>query len=164
MLPPADCDAVFSMLLTTSSTTRAIKGEEERDLMFARLFGLFAFVNSGILFQSTHSTLDHFRQTIQGLIGIYRAKTWIRESVGWAILTLLQGLIEARATVPWTADALDVALESLYGAGNEWTPEKIAWTIYLQEQGLVRTLMAAHQRTMFRCYGIRYLPPRGLTG
>ena len=63
-----------------------MRGAEERDLMFGRLFGYLALIRSGKLSGDNASIV----KTLDALIELHQRKAWIREVVSESILFLLQ--------------------------------------------------------------------------
>lgn len=118
-----------------------MKGTEERDNLFARLFGLTAVVESGILFQSK-ATLEDFKLCFGELMALGEKKSWIRESAWWTVTTGVKSLLNSEVT--WREDAVKALLQRMYGTtgddesskkhrGMEWTQDKAAMTLILQE-------------------------------
>jgi len=104
-----------------------MKGSEERDMMFARLFGIIALADSGTLFAST-ARLEDFVTVVDSLMALGDAKEWLAEAAGWGLLRVAEGL--ADSSVEWKAEALKVMTDKLY-SNSTWTPEKIALTLSL---------------------------------
>ena len=67
-----------------------MRGSEERDVMFGRLFGYLALIRSGRLREDQPSALH----ALDRLVGLHKRKVWIREVVSEAILMLLEELSE----------------------------------------------------------------------
>ena len=70
-------------------------GQEERDFMFAGLFGCIAVHRSGILVAKTTSEEDRLAltvKTIQILLSISKKKKWIRQSCYEVILSILNDM------------------------------------------------------------------------
>lgn len=119
-----------------------MKGVEERDNLFARLFGLTAVVESGILFQD-NASLEDFKLCLGELMALGEKKSWIRESAWWTVIKGVRSLLET--SVAWKEDAIKALLRRIYGTtgendepsskprGMEWTQEKAALTLILQD-------------------------------
>lgn len=105
-----------------------MKGSDERDMMFARMFGVTSIVDSGLLFSFT-STQDDFMSVIDSLIALADSKAWMVEAAGWGLLRAAEGLLAS--SVEWKDDALAALTERVY-ANRVWSPEKIALTLALQ--------------------------------
>lgn len=118
----------MSLLLRASYWSKGMKGSDERDMMFARLFGVTAIVDSGLLF-SPSSTLDDFVSVLDSLLALADSKAWLSEAAGWGLLRAAEGLVSS--SVSWKDDALSALTERVY-ADRAWSPEKIALTLALQ--------------------------------
>jgi DNA polymerase phi len=134
---------MISLIVRGSQTSNAMKGTEERDNLFARLFGLTAVVESGILFQPKAS-MEDFKICFGELMALGEKKSWIRESAWWTVLTGVKTLLAS--DVSWREDAVKALLQRMYGTtgdkddesskkhrGMEWTQEKAALTLVLQD-------------------------------
>lgn len=120
-----------------------MSGQEERDVLFARLFGITAVVRSGLLVRqkplpSTSSSnvpvssLETYTSVLTYLLEIGQAKSWLRESAWWTIGLAIDAV--QASSVPWKVEALDATIGGVY-LGEEdgfWTPDKVAITLKLQ--------------------------------
>lgn len=133
---------IISLVVRGSQTSNAMKGTEERDNLFARLFGLASIIESGMLF-GTKATLEDFKICLGELMALGEKKSWIRESAWWTVLTGIKGLLTSQ--VEWKDAAISAVLQRVYGTdgkpheetakkarGMEWTQEKAALTLVLQ--------------------------------
>lgn len=129
---------VYPLLKSSSEIASGSKGSEERDLLFARLFGIHAVVASGFLFRST-STFYDWRVAIEEVIYLGERKAWLRESAGWVVQGATRQLLQ-REDVEWKAEAIQLLIETAFKptpAGTlEWTPERLALAILLQHSGV----------------------------
>lgn len=116
-------------------------GQEERDLLFARLFGFTSIIHSGLLVRqtplpnsastSTHaSSLAGYQETLSQLILLGERKSWLRESAGWTIALAIDALITS--DVGWKDEALEATTQALFDDRKTWTPEKVALALKLQ--------------------------------
>lgn len=112
-----------------------MKGSDERDMMFARLFGMTAIVQSQSLFAPS-ATKDDFRGVIEELEKLGQAKAWMRESAWWALVQSVLLLLESR--VQWKEDALREVIDVVFEEKG-WTQEKVALVLTLEQSGLVST-------------------------
>ncbi|BEJ00908.1 hypothetical protein CcaverHIS631_0507650 [Cutaneotrichosporon cavernicola] len=119
---------VISLLLRASQWSKGMKGSDERDMMFARLFGITAVVDSGLLFSSS-AALEDFITVLDSLLALADAKAWLAEAAGWALLRVGESLIAS--SVEWKDEALEAVAERVY-ADRAWSPEKVALTLALQ--------------------------------
>lgn len=119
---------VISLLLRASQWNKGMKGSDERDMMFARLFGVTAVVDSGLLFAPT-ATLEEFTTVLDSLLALADSKAWLAEAAGWGLLRAVEGLLTS--SVEWKTEALTALTERVY-ADRAWSPEKVALTLALQ--------------------------------
>lgn len=117
-------------------------GQEERDVIFARLFGLSAVIQSGLLVRAgtlgsstsattEASTLESYRQTVVELLVLGEKKSWLRESAWWTIALGVDMLNDS--DVKWKDKAADVTLQLLFIENKSWSPEKVALSLKLQD-------------------------------
>ncbi|KAJ9108957.1 hypothetical protein QFC21_000280 [Naganishia friedmannii] len=134
----------FAVALTerATQTSKAMRGPEERDAYFGRLFGTLAIIDSHMLF-SPEATLADFKNCIGELFTLGDKKSWLRESAWWAVMRAVRMLLDDDVTVEWKEAALDGLITRVYGKstsdaatakahGAEWTQEKVALTLVLQ--------------------------------
>jgi len=116
-------------------------GQEERDVLFARLFGLTAVIQSGLLVRTgaletpassapQASTLTGYEETIKALFALGEKKSWLRESAWWSIALAVDPLKDSE--VPWKTEAVEVTLQQLFVENKIWSPEKVALGLKLQ--------------------------------
>ncbi|KAK4686071.1 DNA polymerase phi, partial [Tremellales sp. Uapishka_1] len=122
---------VFSLIMRNSQFGNGGKGSDERDMMFARLFGLTSLIQSGALFSSS-STLADFENVVDQLLLLGQVKAWLRESSWWALIEATRGLLESK--VEWKKDAEDGLVEKVFTEDKQWTQEKVAIALVLQEK------------------------------
>ena len=117
-------------------------GQEERDMLFARLFGLMSVIRSGLLVRTAPlptsasskteaSTLSNCKEVIDQLLSLGEKKSWLRESAWFTIGLAIDAL--ATSEVSWKKEALDFVIEQLFTVTTTWGPEKIALSLKLQE-------------------------------
>ena len=128
-------------------------GQEERDLLFARLFGLTAIIHSGLLLRtqpllprsaSAPSNPESCAAVLGALLALARAKSWLTEAAYWAIGRTMDRLAAAvEEDVPWREEAVRNLLEGVFGEDcsteggarksvSMWTPERIALALRAQ--------------------------------
>lgn len=102
-------------------------------MLFARLFGITAVINSGSLFTSA-ATIEDFRVVTGELVNLGRKKGWLRESAWWTLILAVEGLLDAQ--VDWREEAVNEAIDKLYGREGEggWSSEKVALTLVLEQK------------------------------
>lgn len=116
-------------------------GQEERDVLFARLFGFMSIIQSGLLVRigsSSNSapvemsTLSNYTDILSQLITLGEKKSWLRESVWHTILTAIDVLHSSKVT--WKSDAVETTCQQIFVEYKFWTPEKI--TVALKMKSL----------------------------
>jgi DNA polymerase phi len=132
----------ISLLLRSSQTSKSNKGQENRDFLFARLFGLTAIVNSGALFATT-ANIDDFRVVTGELVGLGRRKGWLKESAWYTLISAVEGLLASEAS--WAEEALTEVIDKAYGREAEggWSSEKVALTLLLEQKRPVSAAISA---------------------
>ncbi len=136
---------LISLILRASATTAGMRGSDERDLLFARLFGMHAVIASNLLFLDGDDSAGAWVTCVDALLALGQRKAWIRESAWYTLLRALESL--GASGVAWTEEAVTYLVERVYkGAppreaaaegqaeskGVPWTQEKVALTIVLQ--------------------------------
>ncbi|KAF8652685.1 hypothetical protein AX16_004190 [Volvariella volvacea WC 439] len=135
------CSQIVTLIMDGTKTQGSMTGQEERDILFARLFGLTAVVQSGLLVRkgtlttsastsSEVSSLEILKEVIGQLVGLGEKKSWLRESAWWSIsltVDVLKG-----SEVAWKGEAVDAMLQSLFADHKAWSPEKVALALKLQ--------------------------------
>lgn len=136
-----------------SRTTGNQTGQEERDLLFARLFGLASIVHSGLLVRtrpplpqsaSAPSTPESCEAVLKALQTLACAKSWLAEAAYWEVGSALDLLsVASDEDVPWREEVVRALLEQEFGESSSteegakksevvWTPEKIALALRAQ--------------------------------
>ncbi|KAH9857639.1 DNA polymerase phi-domain-containing protein [Lenzites betulinus] len=132
------CSQITRIILESSQTQGSMTGQEERDVYFARLFGLTAVIQSGLLLRESTlpssstaaSDLASYEELITQLIAVGEKKSWLRESAWWSVALAVTAL--AASEVSWKDEALDATISAIYSEAKTWTPEKVALTVKLQ--------------------------------
>ncbi|TFK72185.1 hypothetical protein BDN72DRAFT_792794 [Pluteus cervinus] len=135
------CSQVITLIVDGTKTQGSMTGQEERDMLFARLFGLTSVIKSGLVAREGSlptsgstaadvSTSESFRETVIELVALGEKKSWLRESAWWTILLALDALNGSEMS--WRHAAVDAVLEVLFVENKEWSPEKVALTLKLQ--------------------------------
>ncbi|KAB5592609.1 DNA polymerase phi subunit [Ceratobasidium theobromae] len=149
-LNTVDAASLTSLIIETSVTSSSMKGQEVRDTLFARLFGLTAIIQSGLLFRSTRlttslsspnelglpaSSLASYQTTISELLNLGDKKSWLRESSWWAIILAVKSLHLTSPAVEWQDPAIQWTVDKIYRGerAKEWTPDKLALTLCFQK-------------------------------
>ncbi|KAG5652336.1 hypothetical protein H0H81_005357 [Sphagnurus paluster] len=135
------CTQIVTLIVDGTKTAGSMTGQEERDVLFARLFGLTAVIQSGLVVRSgllstsastaTHaSSLSSYDETIKQLLALGEKKSWLRESAWWTIGLAVDSLQVSEVT--WKKEAVDVTLNNLFVENKDWSPEKVALALKLQ--------------------------------
>ena len=147
------CAQILALLLDATRTSGNQTGQEERDLLFARLFGLTAIIHSGLLLRthpplprsaSAPSTPESCTAVFGALHALARAKSWLAEPAYWTIGRAMDCLAAAaEEDVPWRGEVIRNLFDEVFSegssadegapkSGNIWTPEKIALALRAQ--------------------------------
>ncbi|WVW80105.1 hypothetical protein I302_102078 [Kwoniella bestiolae CBS 10118] len=119
---------VLSLLIRNSQYSKNMKGSDERDMMFARLFGLTSIIQSNSLYSSS-ATIKDFEKVVDELVKLGEAKAWMRESAWWTLVGAVQGLLDSE--VEWKDQALRNTVEKVL-SGKSWNQEKVALVLLLE--------------------------------
>lgn len=114
-------------------------GQEERDMLFARLFGLKVIIQSGLLTRksplrmssTSASSLEAFSAVLSELLSLGERKSWLKESCWWTLTDLVNKIHDC--DTPWKQDACQIIFNKIYVENTSWGPEKIAITVQLQK-------------------------------
>jgi DNA polymerase phi len=131
---------MIDLMISSSELKGSLSRQEERDMMFSRLFGLTAVIYSGLIIKedllpqagTPASTLQDYQTLVTELISLGERKFWIRESCWWSIMKAMSLLSNSAAS--FKKQALDWSLDRLFVQDPEWTPEKVG--IWLKFQAI----------------------------
>ena len=120
---------IISLVIESSKAQGSMKGQEVRDMHFARLFGLTSVIESGLLYKTTIpvSSLEDFQTAITELVSLGEKKSWLRETAWWTILLAVQRLRES--SVSWKEEAVSWVVDVIFKDPKDWSPEKLALAI-----------------------------------
>ncbi|TFK42972.1 DNA polymerase phi-domain-containing protein [Crucibulum laeve] len=136
------CSQIVNVVMDNTKSQGSMTGQEERDILFARLFGLMSVIQSGLLVRTgslptsassttVASTLSSYETVISQLITLGDKKSWLRESAWFTISLALHKLQESE--VSWKNDAATKTLHILFKEHDAWSPEKVALAAKLQD-------------------------------
>ncbi|KAH8108174.1 DNA polymerase phi-domain-containing protein [Cristinia sonorae] len=136
------CSQVLSLIVDASRTSGSMTGQEERDVLFARLFGLTAVIQSGLIVRdtllsssasssTTVSDASTFASIVSHFLSLSESKSWLRESTWWSFCLAVDRLGDS--DVSWRVEAFDSIIDIVYVKNKVWTPEKVALTVRLQK-------------------------------
>ena len=137
-LDTVTCGQIMNLVLDASKTQGSMSGQEERDNLFARLFGITSIIHSGLITRNgtlptsstSASSLESYESVVSTLIALGEKKSWLRESAWWALISAVEAL--AKSDVGWKEQGVEVTFDTIYVKGSGWTPEKLALTSKLQ--------------------------------
>lgn len=132
------CGQIMNLVLDASKTQGSMSGQEERDNLFARLFGITSIIHSGLIVRNgtlptsstSASSLESYELVVTTLVTLGEKKSWLRESAWWALVCAVESL--AKSGVGWKGKGVQATLDVVYAKGSGWTPEKLALTLRLQ--------------------------------
>lgn len=121
----------MDLVMSSSEITGSLTGQEERDMMFARLFGLTSIVQSGLIVRESTlphasgaaSSLHDYRRLVEEIHALGERKSWFRESCWWTILETVSCVIQSAAS--FKTSALDWTFNLLFVQNTDWMPEKV---------------------------------------
>lgn len=127
----------MNLIIQSTKSQGSITGQEERDILFARLFGITSIVQSGLLLRTTSigtsepskASLEGFKEIILELIILGEKKSWLRESSWWTIILALDALQDSN--VDWKEEAIEFTTQTI--VEKSWSSEKVALVLKLQE-------------------------------
>jgi DNA polymerase phi len=122
---------MIDLVISSSEATGSLNGQEERDMMFSRLFGLTSISQSGLIVRevallhtsSAASTLQDYQRLITELISLGEFKSWFRESCWWSMVQVIAQI--SASTASFRSQALEWTFSQLFIQITEWTPEKV---------------------------------------
>ncbi|PWN19959.1 hypothetical protein BCV69DRAFT_283492 [Microstroma glucosiphilum] len=121
---------VLILIIKHSSPSGKVSRSEQRNLLFARLFGIQALVRSGMLIERPTTDLAEVEKVIELLRNLSEKKAYLRESCGWTLVQLLDSLAAS------SNEQLKSAVSQLVfndAVSGDLTPEKVALILKLQE-------------------------------
>ncbi|WPK25981.1 hypothetical protein PUMCH_003323 [Australozyma saopauloensis] len=110
-------------MVENSKVSGSMKGKEARALLFGRLFGFQAVLNSMLLLDPKTSSEDDIKEFVRHLVRLSAEKSWLRET---AMFTLCQ-FLSAYLSSPFLNDELTLQfLQSVSDEGLTFTTEGLA--------------------------------------
>jgi hypothetical protein len=109
-----------------------MRGAEERDLMFGRLFGYLALIRSGKLSGDNANII----KTLETLIELHQRKAWIREVISESILILLQQFDFADNFTSDIAASVVSKLNEILPAANDYDVTEVPAHLLVLLSGL----------------------------
>lgn len=141
-LDTVSASQIISLIRQASQIHGSMKGQEERDMLFARLFGITSLTQSGILFRASplatssipSCTLKDFQDAMEILLALPAKKSFLKEPSYWAYIQALRALDASR--VEWKSEAWKWIAETIFIEDKTWSPEKVAIALSLQTLGI----------------------------
>lgn len=141
-LDTVSCHQVLCLITDTTKQNGSINGQEERDILFARLFGAMSVIQSGLAVRTTPlpslscsttfaSSAESYEEIIQFLVALGDQKSWLRESAWFTVGLAVDVLTDS--DVPWKGEAVAKTLDILFIKHTVWSIEKLALAVKLQE-------------------------------
>ncbi|VDB99939.1 unnamed protein product [Peniophora sp. CBMAI 1063] len=135
------CSQILAFVLDASQIGSSLSGQEERDMLFARLFGITAIIRSGLLVRTQPlpssgssapeaSSLQGYKDVVSQLLELGEKKPWLRESAWWSLGLAVEALY--KSDVHWKDDAVKFTVEKVFEEDKAWSPEKIALGVKMQ--------------------------------
>ncbi|KJA27489.1 hypothetical protein HYPSUDRAFT_35394 [Hypholoma sublateritium FD-334 SS-4] len=136
------CSQIMCLITESTKNQGSMTGQEERDVLFAQLFGIMSIVQSGLVVRTkplatsassstAASSAESFLQIVSQLLELGEKRSWLRESAWFAISLATEAL--HHSDTEWKEDALEKLLELLFQINANWSTEKIAVALKLQD-------------------------------
>lgn len=116
----------LTKLMELTEIKSSMKGKEERAILFGRLFGLQALLNSGLLYDDDVSLSKEVKEFANILIDLSIIKSWLRESTIFTLYTFVNQFISVSEN---SNDFLKFVFQKLNDSSLNLTTEGMA--IYL---------------------------------
>jgi len=132
----------MGLIMDSTIHQGSMNGQEERDILFARLFGISSIIQSGLAVrtkpipslsssETSASSLECYGQIISSLLSLGDEKSWLRESAWFTINLAVDALHESEVT--WKEKAVEKTLDALFTTHSVWSTEKLALTLKSQD-------------------------------
>ena len=135
------CSQIMRLIMESTKHQGSMKGQEERDILFARLFGISSIIQSGLAVRTkpisslassvtSASSLECYGQILSSLLSLGDQKSWLRESA-WFTINLAVDALHG-SDVSWKEEAVKKTLAALFTTHSVWSTEKLALTLKMQ--------------------------------
>ncbi|KAF8911087.1 DNA polymerase phi-domain-containing protein [Gymnopilus junonius] len=136
------CMQILNIVLESTKHQGSMTGQEERDMLFGRLFGIMAVIQSGLAVRTkplatsaststSASSEESYEQIISQLVDLGEKKSWLREIAWYALSLAVESLHASEAS--WKQNAVDSTLDLLFVKNTTWSTEKVAIALKLQD-------------------------------
>ncbi|KAJ1729797.1 DNA-directed DNA polymerase [Coemansia biformis] len=126
-VPCISAKLVLDLLWASTESTRSMKGQEQRDMRFGRVFGMMALVQSGILTRKGTTAVE-IRKMVMELAAIGSKKSYMREIAYTTLTAMVPVLGKLDATDELVAMFVAVALDK----GTIETPDELLLAMRLR--------------------------------
>ncbi|EST09894.1 DNA polymerase V [Kalmanozyma brasiliensis GHG001] len=120
---------ILTLVLKYSNPQVAASRQEQKDFMFAKLFGIMSLVQSELLVQPS-ATISDFKRSMSILIALSSDKPWMAESCAWVMVQAVAQLQRADVEIEWSQAAQSWMTEQI-SSTKELSPEKLAVMLQL---------------------------------
>ncbi|GAC95632.1 hypothetical protein PHSY_003208 [Pseudozyma hubeiensis SY62] len=120
---------ILTLILKYSNPQVAASRQEQKDFMFAKLFGIMSLVQSDLLVQPT-ATLHDFKRSMRILIALSSDKPWMAESCAWVMVNAVAQIQRPDVKIGWSQAAQSWMTEQI-SSTKELSPEKLAVLLQL---------------------------------
>lgn len=125
-------------LVDVSQVSKSMKGKEARALLFGRLFGFQAVLNSLLLLDTNTSSQEDIEAFVLHLVDLSAAKSWLRETAMFSLCQFLSAYLQS----PFANDQTTLlALQRISDEGLTFTTEGLA--VHLTLPVALRTRIAS---------------------
>ncbi|KND01937.1 DNA-directed DNA polymerase [Spizellomyces punctatus DAOM BR117] len=115
-------------LLAKLTQTEGAKGQEERDILFGRIFGLMAICQADMLARP-HTTIEDVQEMVTRLLKYASSKSYIKETCFKVLITMVEKLHETKLE----AEAVEYVIPTVLSKGIEG-PEELWFAIVMQSR------------------------------
>ncbi|ORX88701.1 hypothetical protein K493DRAFT_341123 [Basidiobolus meristosporus CBS 931.73] len=119
---------IIDLIFKHSEITGSMKGQEERDMLFGRIFGFMAIIQSGMLSRDSTELADTQR-LVESLVEYSNAKSYLREPCYQLIIAMLPHV----QRLSFKDELLNYILSEALKGGVK-TPEEIDLALSMQSQ------------------------------
>jgi len=123
-----DVAPVLSLLDLETRAPNGSKGEEARDHLLGRVFGLLAIISSRLPFTSKDGCTQ-CTSMAEMLLDLYWSKSWLRPSVGLVMVQLIDSLQHISTSTSWREEVIQAIIKVLFASRGAWTPERVCWQL-----------------------------------
>lgn len=120
---------ILTLILKYSNPQVAASRQEQKDFMFAKLFGIMSLVQSDLLVQPT-AALHDFKRSMRILIALSSDRPWMAESCAWVMVNAVAQIQRSDVKIEWSQAAQSWMTEQI-SSPKELSPEKLAVLLQL---------------------------------